>query len=275
MLIDPTTLPIPTAPLGMDDPKRLAGKPVKDVAREFEVMLLAQVIGEMRKTVGDSGLLEKSPDRRVLDGAFDVEVARSLSAHSDFGVARQITAQLGKRAGAPPAQAEASAPAAAAEAKPKADAHADALQPTPATDGVVSPVDGRLSSAFGPRRDPITGEPQFHGGVDLAAPQGSDVRAATGGEVIYSGRRERAGNVVEVRRGDVVMSYAHLDQVLVGAGQTVSAGDVLATVGSTGRTTGPHLHFAVSRDGKALDPALVLAGSEQPGGPRRGDVQGG
>jgi murein DD-endopeptidase MepM/ murein hydrolase activator NlpD len=115
-----------------------------------------------------------------------------------------------------------------------------------------------VTSGFGVRRDPITGTRAFHRGIDVAAPRGSAIHAVASGEVTFSGRRGRAGNVVEVRDGDIVSTYAHVARALVHAGQKVAAGDVLATIGSTGRTTGPHVHFAVTRDGQAVDPAAIL-----------------
>jgi murein DD-endopeptidase MepM/ murein hydrolase activator NlpD len=121
-------------------------------------------------------------------------------------------------------------------------------------------VAGAVSSPFGMRVDPITGEERFHAGVDVAAPRGTEIRAVAAGEVVFSGWRPGgAGRVVEVRHADgLVTSYAHAERTLVRAGQHVDAGTALATVGSSGRATGPHLHFAATRNGQAIDPAALL-----------------
>jgi murein DD-endopeptidase MepM/ murein hydrolase activator NlpD len=133
---------------------------------------------------------------------------------------------------------------------------AAAIEPS----ATVLPVDGEISSPFGMRSDPFTGEQRFHAGVDVAAPRGTEIRAVADGEVIFSGwRRGGTGRVVEVRHADgLVTSYAHAERTLVRAGQHVVAGEALATVGSSGRASGPHLHFAASRDGQAIDPSGLL-----------------
>jgi murein DD-endopeptidase MepM/ murein hydrolase activator NlpD len=136
---------------------------------------------------------------------------------------------------------------------------------TAAGAAAILPVAGRLTSGFGARPDPFTGEARFHGGVDLAAPRGTPVRAVAAGEVVFAGRRGRAGNVVEVRHpGGLTTTYAHLERAAVAAGQKVDAGEVLATVGASGRATGPHLHFAAAIDGQPIDPAELFVGAGPP-----------
>jgi murein DD-endopeptidase MepM/ murein hydrolase activator NlpD len=243
-------------PLGNDDAARLRGKKPEEVAKEFEVLLVAQMIGEMRKTVPDSELLSASPERKMLDGVYDQEIARSLVVRGDFGVAKQLVAQL-RLHGERGANASSGADAANPGASPTSGA--SALLGAPSS--LVSPLADAsdVTSDFGRRLDPITGEPAFHAGIDLAAPQGAEVRAVAAGRVVFSGERGRAGNLVEVQHGDgSVSSYAHLDRRLVSEGAQVAAGSVLGTVGSTGRTTGPHLHFALEQGGAAVDPSGLL-----------------
>jgi murein DD-endopeptidase MepM/ murein hydrolase activator NlpD len=255
----------PAAPSGIEEQRRLRGKPPLAVAREFEAILFAQIIGAMRQTIPSSGLLQAAAAHRVLDGAFDQEVARSLVARADFGIARQLAAQLERHDAAHHEPSSVPASAAGLAAVPlRAGGAGIASAAPPVSDeqteaAVVPPVAGRVTSRFGVRRDPIKGTPQFHAGVDLAARRGARVRAVAPGEVIFAGRRGGAGNVVEVQHPDsLVTSYAHVARTLVHAGQKVAAGDVLATVGSSGRTTGPHLHFAVRRDGQPIDPVGIL-----------------
>ena len=248
-------------PLGLDATASLDAlrhKPVKEVAREFEAMLLAQMIGAMRKTVGDSGLLQASPERRMMDGFFDIEMARSLVDQVDLGLARQLTGELEREHG------PSDEPSVAIGRAGRTDASAAARGADTAFlgDGVgdlVAPVAARVASAYGKRRDPFTGEPEFHAGLDLAAPLGTPVRAAADGTVAFSGRRGDAGNLVELVHDDGMRTrYAHLAGMTVQTGESVRAGQVLGAVGSTGRSTGPHLHFAVERGGHPVDPKPLL-----------------
>ena len=265
---------VPQTPSGDETRRRLAGKSPMAVAKEFESVLLAQVISAMRKTVPESGMLEASANRKMLDGAFDQEVARSLAAKGGLGIAEQIVGQIERQNAARAAsQATSGAEGTSGGHGAVATAHAHALARSTPPSGTVSPseataptatvlpVAGEMTSPFGMRSDPFTGEPRFHAGVDLAAPRGSEIRAVADGEVVFSGwRRGGAGRTVEVRHADgLVTSYAHAEKTLVRAGQHVVAGDVVATVGSSGRSSGPHLHFAASRDGQAVDPTSLLA----------------
>lgn len=237
-------------PLGGDGLEALRHKPVAEVAREFEAMLLAQMISAMRKTVGESGLLSASPERRVLDGFFDLEMARSLVDQVDLGLARQLTREVDGAAAASDAPE-------LGETTPAG--HADEWHLHVDETELLPPVAGRVTSAYGDRVHPVTGEADFHGGIDLAAPAGTPVRAAAAGTVAFSGRRGAAGNLVEVRHGDgTSTSYAHLQSRRVAVGEKVAAGQVLGAVGSTGRSTGPHLHFTVERAGDTIDPAPLI-----------------
>ena len=117
----------------------------------------------------------------------------------------------------------------------------------------------RLSSGYGNRTDPFTGKKAFHGGLDFPAPSGTTVLSAGAGSVVFVGQRSGYGNVVEIGHGNgIVTRYAHLSAFLVKEGQTVNTGTPIAKVGSTGRSTGPHLHFEVRRDDSVIDPNSFL-----------------
>ncbi len=118
---------------------------------------------------------------------------------------------------------------------------------------------GRLTSGYGTRLDPFTGKAATHTGVDLAAPEGAVIPAAQDGTVVSAGPRGGYGNAVEIahRDGSTTL-YAHASEVLVHSGQHVSAGDTIALVGQTGRSTGPHLHFEVREGGHPVDPSKAL-----------------
>jgi murein DD-endopeptidase MepM/ murein hydrolase activator NlpD len=281
---------VPTTPSGDETRRRLAGKPPLEVAKEFEAVLLAQVISAMRKTVPESGMLEASANRKMLDGAFDQEVARSLAAKGGLGIAEQIVGQIEREQGkdaasgtsrvvGPTAAVSASATTAPSTARALgASAPAGRTESSAAalsTENPVLPVEGAISSPFGIRSDPFTGEQRFHAGVDVAAPRGTAIHAVADGEVVFAGwRRGGSGRVVEVRHADgLVTSYAHAERTLVRAGQHVVAGEVVATVGSSGRASGPHLHFAAARDGQAIDPSSLLERSQAVGTTQTGSPE--
>jgi murein DD-endopeptidase MepM/ murein hydrolase activator NlpD len=114
---------------------------------------------------------------------------------------------------------------------------------------------GWISSYFGHRADPFTGRNAFHRGLDFAGPAGAQVVAVAAGVVTYSKDRFGYGKTVEINHGGgYVTRYAHNQRVLVAAGDTVQKGQAIALIGSTGRSTGPHLHFEVLKQGRAVDP---------------------
>lgn len=119
---------------------------------------------------------------------------------------------------------------------------------------------GLLSSKFGPRIDPFTGKRAQHKGIDIAGKEGSNILAVGDGVVIWSGKRSGFGNLVEIDHGDgYITRYGHNSKTLVNNGDKVSKGQVIALMGSTGRSTGPHVHIEVLHHGKPVDPAGYLA----------------
>jgi len=119
---------------------------------------------------------------------------------------------------------------------------------------------GYYSSNYGYRLDPITGRSTFHTGVDIIAPAGTAIMAAAGGVVSFSGFMAEYGNVVEVDHDNGLTSrYAHLSKSMVKIGDVVLKGQLIAQVGTTGRTTGPHLHFEVREKGIPLNPNKFLS----------------
>ena len=120
---------------------------------------------------------------------------------------------------------------------------------------------GWYSSAFGRRMDPITGRPAWHAGVDFAGKLGSDVIAVASGVVVFSGRKDGYGNLVEIDHGNgVVTRYGHHDELKVEVGDFVKRGEVIGLMGNSGRSTGPHVHLEVLRDGRAVNPLKNIEG---------------
>lgn len=115
---------------------------------------------------------------------------------------------------------------------------------------------GYISSRFGFRRDPFTGRKRMHKGIDFAGRLGTPVKTVAAGVVQFAGRKGGYGKVVEIDHSDGLVSrYAHLSEIDVKVNQVVKKGDLIAKVGSTGRSTGPHLHLEVLKNGKQQNPA--------------------
>jgi len=118
---------------------------------------------------------------------------------------------------------------------------------------------GYMSSLYGMRRDPFTGKNRMHQGIDFAAKIGTKVLAIGRGVVSFTGKKGAYGNVVEVTHGKGVVSrYAHLSKMLVSVGERVTKGEEIAEIGSTGRSTGAHLHLEVLKKGKREDPKRYI-----------------
>ncbi|MDR1106133.1 MAG: M23 family metallopeptidase [Treponema sp.] len=117
----------------------------------------------------------------------------------------------------------------------------------------------RITSGYGPRRNPVTGSAGMHGGLDLAAPAGTDVFAAAAGVVTETGEDPVYGKYVIIKHGEVWASlYGHLSLVETALRREVLSGSLIGKVGSTGQSTGPHLHFELRRNGKTEDPGKYL-----------------
>jgi murein DD-endopeptidase MepM/ murein hydrolase activator NlpD len=129
----------------------------------------------------------------------------------------------------------------------------------------VAPVEGPVGSGFGVRPDPITGRAALHAGLDFPADTGTAVVAAAGGMVLAADWHAQYGQQLEIDHGKgLVTRYAHLSKLHVRIGDLVRRGQRVADVGSTGRSTGPHLHFEVLVDGAPQDPSRFLAAAAVP-----------
>ena len=118
---------------------------------------------------------------------------------------------------------------------------------------------GWMSSRYGKRTDPFTGRLAWHAGVDFAGKMGSDIVSVASGVVTWSGPRYGYGKLVEVNHGNGYKTrYAHCKELNVKVGEVVRKGDVIALMGSSGRSTGPHVHFEVYKNGRTVDPASYI-----------------
>lgn len=133
------------------------------------------------------------------------------------------------------------------------------VAPFTVTVKAVCPVDGTITSPYGFRKDPFTGNPGFHSGLDIGAPEGENIAAAFYGKVIETGTHDEYGNYVIISHCDGFSTlYAHCSEVYVKENTIIRAGETIAAVGSTGLSTGPHLHFEIRRDGVRYNPSFVL-----------------
>ena len=126
--------------------------------------------------------------------------------------------------------------------------------------GFVFPLlDYRITSTFGPRQNPVTGIYGNHQGLDLAAPQGTPVYASREGRISEQGEDSVYGNYIIISHGDTWVSlYGHLSEIMTVLHQQVNSGSLIGKVGSTGQSTGPHLHFEIRQNGRAQDPGKLL-----------------
>jgi murein DD-endopeptidase MepM/ murein hydrolase activator NlpD len=139
------------------------------------------------------------------------------------------------------------------------ETRADKLELTPS----IWPVSGSVRSAFGWRRDPFNGQNEAHHGLDIGALYGTPVHAPANGRVIFAGRQAAYGNLVVIDHGNgITTRYGHLSRFEVNVGDRLAKGELLAYVGSTGRSTGPHLHYEVRVDERAVNPRNYLPASQ-------------
>jgi len=118
---------------------------------------------------------------------------------------------------------------------------------------------GIISSAYGQRNDPFSDKTSWHSGADIAARKGSKIYSTGDGVITFAGERGHYGMLVEVQhKGGYSTRYAHCKEILVSVGDTVHKGQSIALVGSTGRSTGPHVHYEIAMNGKTINPAKLM-----------------
>ncbi len=221
-------------------PPATGDRRLHEAAQAMEALLLKQIV----KSSGAFGG-GQSAGSGIRADLFADALADAVARAGGIGIAAELERSLGQPDHAPVSPVPLSSPGAATVGAPRTLAH---------------PLTGaRLTSAYGPRTDPFTGLPARHDGLDLAAPEGSAIAAAATGVVKSVGPRGGYGLAVEIDHGGGVVSlYGHASEILVQEGDPVSAGQAIARVGDTGRSTGPHLHFEVRVHGRTVDPSHVL-----------------
>jgi murein DD-endopeptidase MepM/ murein hydrolase activator NlpD len=122
----------------------------------------------------------------------------------------------------------------------------------------IIPVNGTVTSTFGWRNPTTSTVPKYHTGLDIGATSGTEIKSATDGEVILASSSGDYGNHLKIQIGDTTLVYAHCKVLKVGQGEKVTQGQIIAEVGSTGNSTGPHLHFEIRQSDRLIDPQLIL-----------------
>ena len=229
----------------------------KVASQQLEAFFLRQLLSET-KTSGSSidGGFAGDTFKQMLNEA----IADKMVAAGGVGMSTVFAKQLGK---GDQAVAVAPHPSGVRSGVAGVQAELSGVRDTGPAVGdaprLILPVAGRPSSGYGMRADPIKHAEINHPGFDLAAPTGTPVSAAAGGTVTHAGPAGTYGNLVTIRHDNGYETrYAHLSAVNINPGERVEAGQLIGKVGTTGYSTGPHLHFEVRHDGKPLDPAPLL-----------------
>jgi murein DD-endopeptidase MepM/ murein hydrolase activator NlpD len=237
------------APAGKETDKKTQDG-AKVAAKQLEAFFLRTMLAESRPQGG--GGLDGGFAGDTFKSMLDEAIADKMSAAGGIGMSQMFAKQLGG------GTEVAAAPATPIASAPVQGTPLDQMLPEGAPRFVL-PVAGRPSSGYGVRTDPINGSTINHPGFDLAAASGTPVSAAARGTITHAGPAGTYGNLVTVRHDNGFETrYAHLSAVDVQVGDVVEAGQDVGKVGTTGHSTGPHLHFEVRHDGQAIDPAPFL-----------------
>jgi murein DD-endopeptidase MepM/ murein hydrolase activator NlpD len=226
---------------------------LKKVSQEFEAIFIGQLLKVMRETIEESGLFGGGFGKSIYTELFDQEISLGMARRGALGISDLLYRNLADKApGAAPTEKE--------KAAPDVPSTVPSIPSGPSADAneisdLQLPVQAPISSLFGLRKDPFTHRVRFHKGLDLSAPEGMKVVSALAGTVISAAYEPGYGNTVLVQHdGGIQTRYGHLGFIKVKAGDAVGSEAELGTVGSTGRSTGPHLHFEVIRMGTPVDP---------------------
>jgi murein DD-endopeptidase MepM/ murein hydrolase activator NlpD len=232
---------------------------VKDLAEQFESMLLSQMLKEMRRGMLSDDEHEDGLGAGAFTDAMDSQLGLALSKTGGMGIAEILKKAIDRQVGG----AETVAP----QLDVERPFQGRGLEIGATDRGAEGPAlrntepANPITSNFGWRNDPISGQVRFHSGRDIKMAYGQDVRSAAAGTVTFAGERGGYGMTVEVDHGGgMVTRYAHLSSQAVAVGQTVESGQVIASSGNSGRSTGPHLHFEVLEHGRPVDPDTPIQG---------------
>jgi len=240
---------------------------LRQAAQDFEAMFINLLLREMWPDQEEEGMFGKSTASEFYRDMFNTELSNEMSRSGQLGLAemleRQVAGMLGLEEeddGFIPGKVLGRALPQPVRRGAERVYQAVEQVATKAAERFLRPLtEGWISSRFGMRNDPFNGERRHHEGIDFAALEGSPVKASADGVVKFSGRQTGYGNLVIIEHTDGYETrYAHNADNHVRKGEVVSKGQVIASVGDSGRATGPHLHFEVRKEGEAVDPIGFL-----------------
>ena len=214
-------------------------KKLREACKQFESVFTYEMLKSMRNSIPKCDLFSGGQAEEIYQSMLDQELSKNMAGKGSNSIANILYQQL---------------------------KHIDDKMNGNISSGKTNdsslpvwPLEARVSSSFGWRKDPFTGNRKFHEGIDLAAEEGTDVKAIMAGRVQITDDQKGYGKVVVLDHGHGFTTlYAHNKDINVKTGDWVTKGATIAKVGSTGRSTGPHLHFEVRKDGKNLDPESFL-----------------
>lgn len=221
-------------------------KRLKEACAEFESLFIYQLMKQMRKTIVKSGLTGGGKGEEIFTSMMDEELSKQMSSRQGLGLKDVLIEQLtGRRENILPESI-------ATQNYSKNEAVHKSGHP------FILPVLGEISSNYGWRKDPFTGKRDFHHGIDIASPSGSEVFATGAGRVVFNGWKEGYGRMVEIEHKDGLSTiYAHNSKNLVKEGEKVDRYQPIALVGNSGKSTGPHLHYEVRENGEPINPTKL------------------
>ena len=211
---------------------------LRKACTEFESVFTYEMLKSMRNSIEKCDLFHGGQAENIYESMLDQELSKNMAGKGKNSIGELLYQQL---------------------------KHMDQITGSAGIPGSsdsslpIWPLKAEISSSFGWRKDPFTGKKKFHEGIDIAAKEGTDVKAAMAGRVRITDDQKGYGKIVVLDHGHGFTSlYAHNKDILVKTGDWVAKGSTIAKVGSTGRSTGPHLHFEVRKDGERLDPEKFL-----------------
>ena len=221
-------------------------KRLKEACAEFESLFIYQLMKQMRKTIVKSGLTGGGKGEEIFTGMMDEELSKQMSSKQGLGLKDVLIEQLtGRRENILPESI-------ATQNYSKNETAHKSGHP------FILPVLGEISSNYGWRKDPFTGKRDFHHGIDIASPSGSEVFATGAGRVVFNGWKEGYCTMVEIEHKDGLSTiYAHNSKNLVKEGERVDRYQPIALVGNSGKSTGPHLHYEVRENGEPINPTKL------------------
>ena len=227
---------------------------LKAATQEFEAVFVNYMLKVMRSTIEPADEETSSLGKDVYMGMFDNEISLDIARNNSMGIGDLLYRQLegtvreGKEKQSPRTRP----PSSSQDGKIEAEAWSN-------------PVEGALTSSYGFRNDPFSGDVRFHHGLDISAPAGTAIRAAQAGRVVFSGYLGGFGNTIILEHVNGYRTlYGHTARNLVNSGELVEAEQEIGIVGNTGRSKGTHLHFELQKGSQGINPLEFLTVAKLP-----------